>query len=133
MSITSSDIGKSLTFTTRAPAILGSKYTALVLVGILDHESAMSMINVPVLAATVYPSLPEGTSKDYTRYQYLKFKKEDGGNLCVALEWIDLSTVVIHEGVSLSFKIENASRGDAEKIRKILAFNGYTAINFQSL
>lgn len=78
----------------------------------------------------MYPSLPAGTSKDYQNYQFLKIKHSTGENGCVAIEWIDTATFVEHEGVNIEFRIENANASDADRIREILAFNGFTAVNF---
>lgn len=49
----------------------------------------------------------------------------------MAIEWIDKSTFVVHEGVDIEFKIENANASDADRIREILAYNGFTAVSFQ--
>lgn len=101
--------------------------------GILDHETAMNYINVPVMAVNIYPSLPTGTNPDYMQYQYLKIKFPNGENGCIALEWIDKTTYVIHEGVNITFRVENANMSDVDKIRQILSFNGYESVNFTTL
>lgn len=128
--ITSNAIGKTVSFTTHATSILGTNYNRVKVLGILDYESAMQYINVSVMSVNVYPSLPEGTSKDYQNYQYLKIKHDTGVSGCVAIEWIDEATFVEHEGVNITFRVENANAADADKIRKILAFNNFTAVNF---
>lgn len=91
----------------------------------------MNYINVPVMAVNIYPSLPAGTNKNYQNYQYLKIRHANGETGCVAIEWIDKSTFVVHEGVDIEFKIENANASDADRIREILAYNGFTAVSFQ--
>lgn len=98
--------------------------------GILDHESAMNYINVPIMSVNIYPSLPSGTSKNYQTYQYLKLRHSNGETGCIAIEWIDKGTFEIHEGVDIEFKIEDAKVADVDRIREILAFNGFDAVSF---
>lgn len=119
-----------MSFNTHATAILGTNFKRVRVLGILDHESAMQYINVPIMAVNIYPSLPAGVSKNYQSYQYLKLRHQNGENSCVAIEWIDKSTFTIHEGVDIEFKIENANAADADRIREILAFNGFDAVSF---
>jgi hypothetical protein len=128
--ITSDSIGKTVSFNTHATSVLGTNFNRVKVLGILDHESAMQYINVPIISVNVYPSLPVGTSKDFQNYQFLKIKHTNGDNGCVAIEWIDNSTYVTHEGVNIEFRVEDANASDADRIREILAFNGFAAVNF---
>lgn len=128
--ITSDSIGKTVSFNTHATSVLGTNFNRVKVLGILDHESAMLYLNVPIVAVNVYPSLPSGTSKDYQNYQFLKIKHANGDNGCIAIEWINTSTFVVHEGVNIEFRVEDANASDADRIREILAFNGFEAVNF---
>lgn len=120
------DIGKTISFSVYAPAVLGNNFNKVTLLGILDYESAQSFINVATKSIEVYPSLPANTLKDYTKYRYLKVKMGDGKSTCVALEWINESTYTVHTGLDMTVTISNASALDAERVRAILAANGYT-------
>lgn len=128
--IDSTSIQKTVSFNTHATSILGTNFNRVRVLGILDMESAMNYINVPILSVNIYPSLPAGTSKDYQNYQFLKIRFPSGDNGCLAIDWIDPSTFVVHEGVNIEFRVENANASDADRIREILAFNGFPAVNF---
>lgn len=119
-----------MSFNAHATAILGTNFKRVRVLGILDYESAMNYINVPVMSVNVYPSLPPGVNKNYQTYQYLKLRHSNGDTSCIAMEWIDASTYVIHEGVDIEFKVENVNAADADRIREILGFNGFEAVNF---
>lgn len=119
-----------MSFNTHATAILGTNFKRVRVLGILDHESAMNYINVPIMAVNIYPSLPAGTTKNYQNYQYLKLRHPNGDTSCIAIEWIDKSTYVVHEGVDIEFRVENANVADVDRIREILAFNGFDAVSF---
>lgn len=82
------------------------------------------------MAVNIYPSLPANTSKNYQSYQYLKLRHSNGDTSCVAIEWIDSSTYTVHEGVNIEFKVEDANASDVDRIREILAYNGFEAVNF---
>ena len=100
------------------------------MVAILDYEAANQYINVPVLSANVHAVLPAGTIKDYTKYLFLKVILPDGTTTAVAVQWIDMTTYRIFDSISINFTIDNASGADVERVRKILASNGFTAVNF---
>lgn len=119
-----------MSFNTHATAILGTNFKRVRVLGILDHESAMNYINVPIMAVNIYPSLPAGTTKNYQNYQYLKLRHSNGETSCIAIEWIDKSTFTIHEGVNIEFRVEDANVADVDRIREILAFNGFEAVSF---
>lgn len=128
--IDSTSIQKTVSFNTHATAILGTNFKRVRVLGILDHESAMNYINVPIMAVNIYPSLPAGTTKNYQNYQYLKLRHSNGETSCIAIEWIDKSTFTIHEGVNIEFRVEDANVADVDRIREILAFNGFEAVSF---
>ena len=128
--IDSTSIQKTVSFNTHATAILGTNFKRVRVLGILDHESAMNYINVPIMAVNIYPSLPAGTTKNYQNYQYLKLRHQNGDTSCLAIEWIDKSTYVVHEGVDIEFRVEDANVADVDRIREILAFNGFEAVSF---
>lgn len=124
------DIGKTVAFDVYPTATLGTTFDRVKLVAILDYEAANQYINVPVLAANVYATLPAGTLKDFTKYLFLKVILPDGKTTAVAVQWIDMTTYRIFDSINIDFTIENASGADVERIRKILASNGFTAVNF---
>ena len=82
------------------------------------------------MAVNIYPSLPAGTTKNYQNYQYLKLRHSNGETSCIAIEWIDKSTFTVHEGVNIEFRVEDANAADVDRIREILAFNGFEAVSF---
>ena len=128
--ITSADIGKVVSFSVYPVSLLGTGFQRVTILGILDYESAQQYINPAVMSVNVYPSLPQGTITDYTKYQYLKVKLANDTNTCVAIEWIDTSTYVVHHGVNITFTLNDAVASDVDKVRMILAANGYSNVKF---
>lgn len=124
------DIGKTVAFDVYPTATIGTLFNRVKLVAILDYEAANQYINVPVLSANVHATLPAGTPKDYTKYLFLKVVLPDSTVTAVAVQWIDMTTYRIYDSVSINFTIDNVSGADVERVRKILASNGYTAVNF---
>lgn len=131
MSITNllEDLGKTVSFTVYPTAVLGNNFKKVTLLGILDYESAGQYLDVAVTSIAVYPTLPAGTIKDYTKYRFLKVRMADGTSKCVALEWIDKSTYQVHTGLTLIAEFPNVTASDADRIRAILAGNGITDVN----
>jgi hypothetical protein len=112
-------------FDTRAPALLGASKRGLKVKGIFDHEQASLYGEMAVKHAAIYPYLPIGTPKDYTKYTYLLFVSEAGDKQVMALEWINLDTVQVVSIRNLRITVSDVSPGDELAIRQSLA-----ALNF---
>lgn len=128
--INSDTIGKTVSFETYAQYVLGESFERVKVLGILDVESAKFVGDVMSLATAIYPTLPEGTPKDYRNYRYVKVRMPNGNDRVVALEWIRSETVVIHTDITAQFTVSNINADDVDEIIKVL--NAYRYFNIQT-
>lgn len=128
MEITSDSIGKLLSFSVYPSAILGTVYTRVKVLAILDAETAFQYIDPASLHANVYPTLPQGVPDQYDGYLYAKLRLQNGAVTCIGLPWIDASTVVEVADLQYLVTVSNVNAGDFERIRTALVANGFPSI-----
>lgn len=114
-----------MTFDTYAQALIGEDFKRCKVLGILDLNSAMRENDVTALAMAIYPSLPQGTHKDYRLYQYIKVRLVSGRELCVANQWIKPQSIEVYEDVTAQFTVSGISASDVDTIVRILASYNY--------
>lgn len=131
--INSDLIGKIVSFDTYAQYILGDKFTRCKVVGILDAETARHYHDIEALSIAIYSTLPEGTIKDYTQYQYLKVKLSNGNSTVVAIPWIKKDTLTIHTDVAINIRIDGINVSDIDTIRGILLAYNYNQLTITQL
>lgn len=124
----SSTIGKTVSFDINGAQIIGKTFNRVVVMGILDTDSARHYIDVAGIAEAMYPTLPSGTPTDYRSYQWVKVKLSNGDFTCLALPWIKQETVVIHTDISLNLTVSGINASDVDKVLNILRSNGYTQL-----
>ena len=125
MQITLNDIGKEVSFDTYAPAVLTTTYNRVTVLGFLDYDTARQYADIQALALQVYPSLPKGTPKDFTRYTYLKLAFGSVKVGVIAVPWIRSDTYQVVSTNHINVTITSNRFEDAENIRKVLSDNGY--------
>jgi hypothetical protein len=124
--------GNVYTITTRAPAILGSRFERLTLKGVVDYDVAALYIKAAEIHKVVYPMLPVGTTLDSKALTYYIFKTEDNSKTIVlAREWIDMSTVVLVSTVTAKISVVLSSGTEVENIRKALVALGYSSFSIE--
>lgn len=123
------EIGNVYSFNTLAPAVLGVRITRAKLGGIVDYRQACTIINVDMIQRQVYPLLPVGTPNNTQKYIYYVFTSENGTRICLAKNWIQLTSVELVEESTISVTIPNANLEDVERLRSALStmgFRGFT-------
>jgi len=123
------ELGTTYNFNTLAPAILGSNVKNATVLGIIDYTTASNYITPETRHVDVYPYLPTGTVNDPKKYTYILFKSESNVKFVLGLPWIDLATVVQVVSLTINVTVNNASTGDANRIRDsliLLGFNSFT-------
>lgn len=118
-------VGKSYSFKTLAPTVLGIALTNQLVKGIVDYTTANQVANIDLVHRTVYPLLPVGTIDNPKQYRYLLLRSDSGATSAIAMEWIDLSTVVEAVSLSIVVTIPIATADDSRKIRDTLTLMGY--------
>lgn len=122
-------INKVIAFSVYAPAILGTDFQRMRVLGILDYRSVFAYIDPAALHANVYPSLPPGVVNDFSKYSYLKVEFPNGQTTCLGIPWINEDTIEIIEDVTFVITVtgENISKYNA--IRDALI--GINVLNFK--
>lgn len=118
-------IGKTYSFNTLAPSVLGTTLSNQYLKGIVDYTTANTIINVELMHRTIYPLLPTGSVNNPQTYTWLLLRSDNGTTTAIAVEWIDQSTVQEAEKVRLVANIPVADVSDAMKLRDTLTLLGY--------
>lgn len=125
MSFTLDSYGKVVSFDVHPVGHLGDIYKNVEILAILDYETAKQYRDIAATAVAVYPTLPQGTPKDYTKYKYLKLKHPDGSISAIAIEWVNTSTVVEHKSVEIQISVIASGIDSVERIRNVLQANNF--------
>lgn len=126
MSFTLDDYGKVVSFDTYSVGHLGDIYQQVQILAILDYETARQYRDISAVAVAVYPTLPESTPKDFTKYKYLKVRLKDGGITVLALDWINSSTIHFHTEVEITIRVIGNSIDIVDRCRNVLQANNIT-------
>lgn len=122
-------IGNVYNFSTKAPAILGATFTGVKVIGLVSYDIAITMANIDYKQRVVLPLLPQGTPTDPKSYQYVLFITQSGDKQVLALPWIEISTIELQTGTTVTSVVSNVSLSDVDKIRKLLIAAGYTNLS----
>lgn len=126
---TSDDIGKVVSFTVYPAAIIGTAFSRVRILGIVDADTVRVFGRDPAaLHANVFPTLPVGTPNNYRAYSYLKVKLPSGQDEFVGLPWINIGTIAIHANTQYRVDVFDANAGDAQAIREALVMRGFNNI-----
>lgn len=125
MSFTLDSYGKVVSFEVYPIGHLGDIYKKVEVLSILDYETAKQYRDIAATAVAVYPTLPQGTPKDYTKYKYLKLKHTDGAISVLALEWVNSSTITEHQSVEIRISVIASGIDTVERIRNVLQANNF--------
>lgn len=126
------DIAKTYSFSTLAPAILGTRINNATLVGIVDYRTALTMLNVDLIHRQVFPLLPAGTVNNTKNYIYYVFSAEGGAPFVMASVWIEEATIEIVENITISISVPHTTLSDVQRIRDTLNLMGYTGFTIAS-
>lgn len=119
-------IGKTYTFNTFAPSILGTTIKNAKLKAILDYESVNKIEAVILKHRSIYPLLPAGTIDNPESYTYYHFQSESGEKIVIAEPWIVESTIEVVEHINLQITLPGVSLTDSVRVRNALNAMGYT-------
>lgn len=120
------DIGKTYTFNTRAPAILGTTVKNAKLLLQCDYDSATAFENIDLRFRTIYPALPPGTPDNPAACKYYRFLSESGEKIVLADQWIDESSVEVVEHINFQATFTDGSLEDMVRVRDALNSLGMT-------
>lgn len=123
MDLTHTLIGKVVTFTTRAPSLLGASFNRVKVLGILDRDTALNYRDVTATHINLYPTihaLDPTFPPNATDYLYIKIQYEDGRVDVLGWLWLDTNSIVEITSASATVKVDNITLADIPRIRNAL-------------
>ncbi len=125
--------GSRYSFNTRAPGVLGTKFTNAKCIGIVGYDVAIMVDNVDFTSRAVYPLLPQGSPSDPKGYTYILFIAENGTKTVLAYEWIDDTTIVVNGSATITVTLQDTSADTIPKLRQTLVMLGYKNVTITSV
>lgn len=126
------EIGKTYTFKTYAPEILGVNVVNVTCTAIMNASMATTMgLMIEHYHERMKPHLPNGYNNNPYTMQYLQFERTDGTKTIFALDWINLNEVEVVRSNTIQIEVNNVSVSDMEVIRRALVINGYVNISMK--
>ena len=119
------EVLRTYSFDVYTAAVTGNNFKNVTLLGIVDWETAGTLIDVVAKHRACYPLLPAGLVDDPTLYRYLKIKTPSGGITALAYEWIRADTIVESTAKTAIIKLANVSPDQQVAIRNALVQNGF--------
>lgn len=127
------ELGKSYTFNTKAPGILGTSIKNAKLIGIVDYDTAITYDNIDLKYRTIYPVLPAGTPDNPRSCIFYRFQSESGERIILADQWIDGGSLEVIDHVNFTVTVTEASIQDMTRVRDALLALGYTRFNIKQI
>lgn len=121
------EIDRVYNFSTTAPSILGTGYQKAKFVSQMNQAMAVSRFpHIVARYRQVYPLLPAGTPDLAGRTTYYVFQTFSGEEICLAREWIDVTSVTAVSTVSFNINVYC----DVDQLNRIRAFLAQTGVDF---
>lgn len=115
------DIGKTYTFNTLAPSILGATIENAKLVSIVDYDNVVKYENFIIAKYNnILSQLPNGTPTKPSLSIYYIFEKPSGDREVFSQYWVDEGTIVELQLVNLNVTITDVSIDKIALIRDLL-------------
>ena len=121
--------GKTVSFSSRAPSIIGDSFQLVRIIGILDHDSARAYRDPIATHISVYPTInaiDPTIPNDATKYPYIKIQYQNGDFDALGWPWIDNLSIVVHDTTNAQVDITDIDMADLPKIRDALLSVGIT-------
>lgn len=123
------NIGDNTSFDVYPSALLGTQYSQVVILAILDADSVRFLnIDPAAMHAKVYATLPAGTPNDPYQYQWLKLRLTNGTMTAIGIPWINPNSIAINTTSTITAVFEDVSPTDLNIIRTMCAANGYNNV-----
>lgn len=111
-----------------APAILGQYYKNATVLALLDYSTAIGILDVTSIHASIYSQLPSGVSSDPSKLIYLKLRTENNEITVIAMDWIaSQPTAVAADTFTVTFT--NTPRSQIANVVAILAANNFNNVS----
>jgi hypothetical protein len=125
---------KSYDFEVYTPAILGTGFKNIEILGYFPYESAI--IFQPDLApihAEIYSTgkLPVGSPNDPRQYQYYRIKKPDGSTTMLGEIWINQTSIVEVESGTAFCTVPGATTTDIIRLQDMFKQAGFVNVEIK--
>ena len=117
-------LGKTYNFKTLSPVILGSEYKNQKVIGIFNSTEAMKYGDIQTTYALVSKQI--STLPKINDLTFVLFESLDQDKTILALEYLDVNTIVEVTTFNLNIIVNNASTEDTSIITNMLKELGYT-------
>ena len=117
-------LGKTYNFKTLSPVILGSEYKNQKVIGIFNSTEAMKYGDIQTTYALVSKQI--STLPKINDLTFVLFESLDHDKTILALEYLDVNTIVEVTTFNLNIVVNNASTEDTSIITNMLKELGYT-------
>ena len=117
-------LGKTYNFKTLSPVILGSEYKNQKVIGIFNSTEAMKYGDIQTTYALVSKQI--STLPKINDLTFILFESLDQDKTILALEYLDVNTIVEVTTFNLNIVVNNASTEDTSIITNMLKELGYT-------
>lgn len=136
MSVTNFEIGKTYTYTTKAPSMLGASFKRAKVLAVcsFDMVNKFADFSPTQMHKQLYPvisGITPGLIDNPKSYTYIYFQSESGVNYVHAMEWINLDSAVLSTAVSYSVTITNQNNDFHNKLRDALSLLGVSNSDFE--
>lgn len=123
------ELKKSYNFNIKSEAagIIGEKYKLAKIKGIITSEEAVKYTDIATMHETLKPlitTLPDSVND----LSYVLFETQDGDQKVLALEYIDVNTIVEVKSINLRAQILGVSTDDIAIIKSALSELGYANV-----
>ena len=120
-------VGKIVSFSLYAPAVLGNGYNNVRIIGIVSAPVARTFDDIVAKHSQVYGSLPPGTTDNYTAYEYILIEDANGVTIPIGVPWVNGSiTEFVSSMTYVAFpNLTAARRQELEYILKSNNFNDF--------
>jgi hypothetical protein len=123
-------IGAHVSFDLYPAAVIGTTFNNVEVTDILSFSTAMALgVDVAAMHANIFPTLPNGTPADPTKYQYVRVVLPNGNIQILGLPWIKANTIVINSTKNLTLTIVSVNPVDQTRVLELLAHGGFTVVN----
>ena len=126
-------IGKTYTFDTAAPTLLGAQIKNAKVLALVDYNTAKLFDTIDLKWRSIFSLLPTGTPDAPDLTTYYLFLAESGEKIVLAEPWIQGSTIVEVDYIQFQVTFPKASLDDIEKVRAAVSALGFTEFNIKRL
>lgn len=135
MSINFTDLlGQTISFEVYPSAVIGTKYSNVIVRGIVDH-SGVTEFNPAVMHANVFATIPTGNAvDDFRKYNYLRLELANGNTTFVGIPWIIANTVKVISNQDLVITIPKYGSVDNQAfLKRMLLNNGISEFTMDTI